>query len=112
VNDKETVFYPDIIQVHIKLTEKHLNHLKKINYNISESVRKIIDEDIKNKKIVFYEKHLISFSIGIILLGFGVIISNIYVMLAMYLTGIFMMGFSLTQYIKGAIRYDKETKKI
>lgn len=101
----------EFIPTRITLKQPHFDYLHTIDHdNISSAIRNIIDDHIKSRKITF-EKHMLSFATGFILILIGVTQVNLWVMITASLTGLVMVVYSLTRYILGYYNYRKEFKK-
>lgn len=101
----------EFIPTRITLKQLHFDYLHTIDHdNISSAIRNVIDDHIKSRRITF-EKHMLSFATGFILVLIGVTQVNILVMVTASLTGLVMIVYSLTRYILGYYNYRKEFKK-
>jgi hypothetical protein len=99
----------DFIRVHFLLTPIHDSLLKKIDPdNKSRALRIVLDNYIKSKRLIKFEKYLMSLSFGMILLGVGTILPNIYISTVSMILGAFIILFSLYMYLTGKIKYEVE----
>ena len=102
----------DLIDGHYKLKKIHLDTIKNVDpKNQSNGLRIIIDEYLKHKRTLMFDKYLTSFAIGMILIGFGLTFVNLYIEIAMYITGGIMICYSLFMYLNGRLKYQREMKR-
>ena len=98
----------DFIKVGLSLKHKHIDLLKRIDPdNLSNAQRIVDDSFIKQKRLMNFEKYLSTFAFGIILVGIGTILPNLYVSITTILTGSFCIFYSLFMYSRGRIRYEQ-----
>jgi hypothetical protein len=99
----------DFIRCCILLKPEHDDLLKKIDSNNkSSALRIILDNYLKSQRLIKFEKYLMSMSFGMILLGIGTILPNIYISTFSMVLGGFIIVFSLYMYLAGKIRYEVE----
>jgi hypothetical protein len=99
----------NFIRSHFLLTPAHDDLLKQIDPdNKSRALRIVLDNYIKNKRLIKFEKYLMSLSFGMILLGVGTILPNIYISTVSMILGGFIIMFSLYMYLAGKIKYEVE----
>jgi hypothetical protein len=96
------------IKIHANITPEHDDLLKKIDEERSKALRILLDNYIKNKRLIKFEKYLMSLSFGMILLGVGTILPNIYISTTSMILGAFIILFSLYMYLTGKIRFEVE----
>ena len=112
VNDtdsqEEVIKELDFIRQSIVLKPDHIDYLKIIDKdNVSNAVRVLIDTFMKQKRLLSFEKYLITFAFGFALIGIGTILPNLYISLASMGTGFGCIIFSLIKYSSGKIKYEK-----
>jgi len=96
------------IKIHANITPEHDNLLKRIDEERSKALRILLDNYIKSRRLIKFEKYLMSLSFGMILLGVGTILPNIYISTVSMILGAFIILFSLYMYLSGKIRYEVE----
>jgi hypothetical protein len=98
----------DFIKIHFSLKPEHIDFLKKMDPdNSSKALRILIDNFMKQKRMLSFEKYLTSFAFGLALIGIGSILPNLYISLTSMGTGLFCIIFSLAMYSRTRIRYEK-----
>jgi hypothetical protein len=96
------------IKIHVNITPEHDSLLKKIDEERSKALRILLDNYLRSQRLIKFEKYLMSLSFGMILLGVGTILPNIYISTASMIMGAFIILFSLYMYLSGRIKYEVE----
>ena len=98
----------EFIRIHFQLNQTQIDFLNQIDSDSqSKALRILIDKYMKQTRLLSFEKYLITFAFGFLLIGVGTILPNLYISVSSMLTGIFMVGFSLYMYGKMRIKYEK-----
>lgn len=101
----------NLIQIHPKVKKSHYELLQSINKdNMSQSLRFILDEYMKDKQQLYLDKFLTNFAIGMVIFGMGVVFQNIIIQLIMYAASAVVLGYSTYQYMKVKIRFNGRNK--
>jgi hypothetical protein len=104
VNNEQEAFLEDIqdlVQIHPKIKKQQIAILDSINKdNQSYSVRFVIDYYSKQKENLNKDKLIINLSIGILLIGMGIIQQIWYASLLFYCIGMGGIVYSIFYYIE------------
>ena len=95
--------------VTLRITSEQEEFLKTINPdNKSEAIKIILSKYMKQQKGRDFERYLTTFGFGIVLVGVGSILDNIFISVTSIATGLVMIMFGLVMYTKGRIKYEKK----
>jgi len=104
VNNEQDSFLDEIhgvVDIHVKLKKNHIILLDSINKdNTSDALRSVIDYYVKQKESLNRDKLIINVSIGLLLIGMGIIQTVWYISLLFYCIGIGGIVYSLFYYIE------------
>ena len=99
-------------KVHLEITISQDDFLSTINENKSVAIRMVLDKYMKQQKGKDFERYLTSFGFGIVLVGVGSLLDNIFISITSIATGMVMIVFSLAMYTKGRITYEKKKEEV
>lgn len=86
----------------------HVDFLKRVDKdNMSRAVRIVINNFIKQKKLLNFEKYLSTFAFGLVLVGIGTILPNVFIGVSTIATGSFCIIYSLIMYTRGRLQYER-----
>ena len=94
-----------------RLEQEYIDFLDKVNSNRTEAIRIIIRKYMVQQRFMLFEKYMLSFAMGVLLIGVGTVIVNLYISLACIFTGVGMVLFSIVMYTVYRVRFESDDKE-